>query len=279
MPTPSTTNGSVRVPETVRTFRLFKFLQPVGFERDTWTRIADGRVEAKAIFSYHDRGMLVPLAASFILDEKDQPNRYAVWGKTSRMSELDDEVVREDHDTFFRQRLRQQAMRVEVKAPWAMASGFAPMLAQDLLLRAWAREGRPSTMSLLPEGKVSIESRGKKSYDVEGKAIMLEQISLLGLVWGREDAWIDDEGHLVAVVTRDGEFDLFEAALVNYESLIAQLTMQAGTDGVHYTSARRYRRGQRTGPADLSLGIGRWRRLAFGGDSAHQEAGRHRPIG
>lgn len=66
-----------------------------------------------------------------------------------------------------------------------------------------------------------------------------------GLVWGREDAWLDDKGTLAAVVTRDAEFDHSEAAREGFESILSQLAKATGADGVVWLAeqAKASRRG------------------------------------
>jgi len=48
-------------------------------------------------------------------------------------------------------------------------------------------------MALLPEGEAAIQSRGKESFERDGKPVSLEHVAIFGLVWGREDLWIDDK--------------------------------------------------------------------------------------
>jgi imidazolonepropionase-like amidohydrolase len=124
-------------------------------------------------------------------------------------------------------------------------SGYAPILGQDLMLRAWAQRGRPARMAMLPEGEVTIESHGRETYDVASKKVTLEHVAVSGLVWGREDAWLDDMGELAALVTRDAEFDHHEAARDGFDVLLPQLTTAAGADGVAWlaTAAKGAARG------------------------------------
>ena len=107
-------------------------------------------------------------------------------------------------------------------------SGYAPMLMQDLLLRAWIQHGRPKVMAKLPEGELRIESRGTQTYGT----LALEHVAISGLVWGVEDAWLDDKGQLAVVITRDAEFDHHEAVRDGFEAVLPELAKASGVDGV-----------------------------------------------
>jgi imidazolonepropionase-like amidohydrolase len=224
--------GAKRVPTETSVFHLYKFLQRVGLERDTFLPLEGGGVEAKAWFGFQDRGSQVPLAASFRLGPDGVPRFYEAWGSTSRSSDVDDRFELGPGGDFSLRRLGEATSHARPSSPFAIASGYAPLLAQDLMLRRWVAAGRPATMALLPEGQLAIESRGREGYDVDGKRVTLEHVSVLGLVWGREDAWLDEAGKLVAVVTRDAEFDHFEAARDGFAGLMPALAASAGNDGV-----------------------------------------------
>ncbi|MCY1059359.1 amidohydrolase family protein [Nannocystis sp. SCPEA4] len=235
--TPAASGRSAK-REAVETtvFHLHKFLQRIGVERDTYTRDGAGDLEAKASFGFQDRGSQVTLAAAFRLGPDGLPRDYQAWGRTSRMSTIDERVTREADGSFTQSRVGEAPVHATPPAAYVIASGYAPILAQDLLLRAWVARGRPATMTLLPAATVTIEARGKQEYEVEGKRVTLEHVSVRGLVWGREDAWLDDAGRLVAVVTRDAEFDHFEAAREGFVALLPELVSRAGADGVAWLS-------------------------------------------
>jgi imidazolonepropionase-like amidohydrolase len=216
--------------EQVR-YRLYKFLNPIGEEIDTFMPASGGGVEAKAIFTFTDRGTFVPLAASYRLGADGIPVEYRAWGKVSRFSAVD-ELVKAQATGFHVRQLGAPPKTATAATPYAMSSGYAPMLGQELLLRTWVAAGRPATLPLLPEGAVRVTSRGKETYPLDGKDLVFEHLAIEGLVWGREDAWLDDKGQLAAVVVRDAEFDHFEGVRSPYATLIDQLVARAGADAV-----------------------------------------------
>jgi hypothetical protein len=225
-----------RAAADVTVFHLHKILRKVGIERDTVTPISDGTTEIKASFGFQDRGTEVPLAATFQVAQGGSIRSYAAWGNTARQAVIDERVDLEADGAYLVRRLGEAPVRVRPRAPFAVGSGYAPVLAQDLMLRKWVENGRPSVMALVPEGMLHLETRGREKYDVEGKSVELEHVSVRGLAWGREDAWLDKAGKLVAVVTRDAEFDHFEAVREGFVAILPALMTSAGGDGVKWLS-------------------------------------------
>lgn len=213
-------------PDAARGFILHKFMQEIGAEIDTFTPTPEG-IEVKATFAYRDRGSTVALAAKLVLATDGALRSYAVWGETSRASQIDERVDRRGDGAY--DVLRDgKAARVEPVAGAIVASGYAPMAIQDLVLRTWVARGKPATLPLLTGGELTIRSRGTETYD----QVTLEHVAIGGLVWGIEDAWLDDQHELAAVITRDAEFDHHEAVRPRYERLLPQLARAAGVDGV-----------------------------------------------
>jgi len=213
-------------------FTLHKFLAEVGKERDTYVAVGDGGVDAKAVFSYRDRGATVALAAEVAFDRDGSVRRYRVWGETSRLTVVDDRIERRP-DGAYDVSHEGAVHRVAPAGVAVMASGYAPMLLQDLMLRAWEQHGRPAKLAMLPAGEVSIVSRGTESYDKQDHTkLALEHVAISGLVWGVEDVWLDDKHQLVAVVTRDAEFDHHEAAREGFDWMLPALAKASGVDGV-----------------------------------------------
>ncbi len=219
-------------------------MQEIGAERDDYRPVAGG-TEAKAVFAFRDRGTTVPLAASYLLGADGAVLRYQAWGATSRFSTIDERVEALGGGRFLVARAGQPDARVRAATPFPI-SGYAPVLGQDLLLRTWVARGRPESIPLLPQGTAWFERRGTDRLKGEtGAMIALEHVSVSGLVWGREDVWLDDTGKLAALVTRDSEFDPFEAARSEFELMLPDLVRRSGADGVAWLA-------QVAGPANGS---------------------------
>ncbi|MET0595753.1 MAG: hypothetical protein ABW133_23850, partial [Polyangiaceae bacterium] len=228
--------GPKRATKEVTVYHLHKFLRKIGTERDSATPAPDGTIEWKANFGFQDRGNEVPLAAAFRVTDSGVIKSYEAWGSTSRMSVIDERAILDSDGSYVVHRLGEAPKRVKPQGPFAVASGYAPVLAQDFMLRKWIASGRPQTMALIPEGTLTIESRGKEPYPLEDKSVELEHVSVRGLAWGREDVWLDGSGKLIAVVTRDAEFDAFQAVREGYLALLPALSASAGADGVKWMS-------------------------------------------
>jgi imidazolonepropionase-like amidohydrolase len=236
-PSPAPPVAAAKPTEDLQAFTLHKFLAEVGAERDVYMTYADGTLEARAVFSYKDRFQTVPLAASYAFAPDGTLLRYAAWGATSRFAAVDERAERRA-DGSYDFRKSGEASRVIRPAAHAVAvPSYAPMLGQELMLRAWQKLGRPAKLALIPDGELAIEARGKETYDRPAGKVTLEHVAIRGLVWGREDAWLDDAGKLVAVVTRDTEFDHHEAARQGFEPLLPELAAATGKDGVAWLEA------------------------------------------
>ncbi len=218
-------------PSKTVTFQLHKFMQPIGTERDTYRPVRGG-IEAKAVFGFRDRGSTVSLAAVYLLATDGSVRSYQAWGGTSRVSTIDDRVDALGNGRFLISRAGQPDARVRASAPFAI-SGYAPLLAQDLLMRSWVARGRPQSIPLLPTGNATFDPRGSDTVAGEsGGKVTLEHVAVSGLVWGREDVWLDEHGELAAVVTRDAELDHFEAARSEFAIALPELAGRTGADGV-----------------------------------------------
>ena len=217
-------------------FELHKFLAQIGSERDSFTALPDGSTEAKAVFAYNDRGSTVGLAVTYTFTPGGALRSYAAFGRTSRLTKIDDHIELLADGSFEVRRADQPVVRVAPRGLAVVVPGYAPMLGQDLLVRAWNQHGRPATLAAIPEGEIAseiaIESLGRETYRGATGPITLEHLVVRGLVWGREDLWLDDAGALAAVVTRDAEFDPHEAARRGFTELVPELTRRAGADGV-----------------------------------------------
>ena len=212
-------------------FRLYKFGQRIGIEHARVARAADGSGTIRTTFTFNDRGTDVPLAAQWKLSPGGVPTSYQAWGFVARGIPVDDRVEI-DGDNVVTERLDHAAQRGKRPAMFAATSGYAPVIGQELLIQQWIARGRPARLAVVPEGDVALSSRGKETFDVSGAKVTYEHLAVIGLVWGREDVWIDDKGQLQALVTRDFEFDHFEAMRAGNEGLIDELVAKAGADAI-----------------------------------------------
>lgn len=237
-------------PAEVTVFHLYKFGQRIGIEHARVARAADGSGTVRTSFTFNDRGTDVPLAAQWKLAAGGVPTSYQAWGFVARGVPVDDKVDI-DGDSIVTERLSHGAQRGKRPATFAASSGYAPVIGQELLVQNWIARGRPARLALVPEGEVAITSRGKETFDRGGTKVTYEHLAIVGLVWGREDVWIDDKNQLQALVTRDFEFDHFQAMRAGNEALVDELVAKAGADAIAWLGETSQTGAQPPGPIAL----------------------------
>lgn len=209
-------------------FHLHKMEQPIGEETYEITN-ENGTLITKMAFKFTDRGTDVPLTTSFGAATDLTPQHFEIKGKTSRQSEIDQEVdVQAD-----KIRVRSHDRWSETgrpSGPFFTIAGYSPATMQMLLVRYWADHGSPAELTTFPTGSVKIEHRGQDSIAVNGKSAKLDRYTIKGLIWGRETLWLDAKRNLAAVVSTDAEFDHFEAVRDEYETALGDFVSRAGTD-------------------------------------------------
>jgi imidazolonepropionase-like amidohydrolase len=209
-------------------FHLHKMEQPIGEETYQVTRLADS-VAVTVNFKFTDRGTDVPLTASFRGATDLTPQHFEIKGKSSRQSEIDQEVDVQPSKVRLRSRDNWTGSALPSQ-PFFTIAGYAPATMQMLLVRYWATHGSPTELETLPTGNVKIEHRGQDTISINGEDAKLDRYTIKGLIWGRETLWLDGNRNLAAVITTDAEFDHFEAVREDYESALGDFVSRAGTD-------------------------------------------------
>ncbi len=211
-------------------FRLHKFEQAIGWESYQVTKDGNG-LTVKAEFKFNDRGTDVPLEANFRGKNDWTPIHYEIKGKNSRMSGIDSAV--EVNGEQIRVRDRNEWKEGETPQQFFTVAGYAPTTMQMLMVRYWAAHGSPKELAIYPEGRnLRIEPRGQDKVSFGGKTETLQRYLVEGLIWGREWLWFTVNQDLIAAVTRDAEFDHFEAIREGYEDGLKMFVALAGQDGM-----------------------------------------------
>lgn len=210
-------------------FNLHKFEQLIGKETYTLSQplICSGpcpeiEIVLKSDFKFTDRGTEVPLTTTLTMEKDLTPLDFHVRGKISRFSSIEDSV----HG--------RGAGRATVPPGELFfdIEGYAPVSVQMMLVRYWRSHGSPKTLKTLPHGEVQIEDQGVETFTISGRKIQLKKLSVRGLIWGAESAWLDAQGHLVAVVGVDAEMDHFEAVAEGYEDGLPAFVTGAARDSM-----------------------------------------------
>jgi imidazolonepropionase-like amidohydrolase len=100
------------------------------------------------------------------------------------------------------------------------------------LIRYWRAHGSPARLAAVPSGSIEIRDRGAESLSVDNRRIQFRRYSVKGLVWGLETLWLDSTGGLAALVTRDAEFDHFEAVRDEFEPALSAFIASAARDAI-----------------------------------------------
>ncbi len=223
------TSAAQVAPTTIETgtFRLHKFEQPIGEETYTTTRQGDV-LHLDTDFKFTDRSTPVPLKARAHLAPDYTPQSFTIKGNTSRSSEIDAEVTVIGTDARVRDGKKIETLALPGR--FFTISGYAPVAIEQALMRYWKGHGSPAKLPTLPSGEVEITDRGSETINIDGEQAKVERYSVKGLVWGLESLWMDAHNNLVALVTRDAEFDHFEAVSDHYEPALAQFVASAARD-------------------------------------------------
>jgi Amidohydrolase family len=235
-PDPLLAQSAPRLPSGQErgTFRLHKFAQPIGDETYTITSDRTGLV-IESHFTFTDRGTQVPLTATLRATRDYTPRSFSISGSTSRFSKVDREVTVNGRRARFRD--GQTTSDVALPERFFTISGYAPVAVEMAMLRYWRAHGSPARLPTVPSGEVEIHDRGGEVVTVDGRTIELRRYTIGGLAWGLETVWLDAKGAIAALVTRDAEFDHFEAVREDLEPALSSFITGAARDATEALDA------------------------------------------
>jgi imidazolonepropionase-like amidohydrolase len=173
----------------------------IGEERTTIERRGDASVLTSR-FEYLDRATKVTLDTTLAFAKDFTPLSFDSHGRSYRVFPVEATVPKASGapDTF-------------------TLDGMAPLSAQGLLIRYWLAHGRPAAITLEPSGdRVRIEERGAPAPRGAAQP-RLRHFSVDGVVWGREDIWLDAADLRVAIAFSTAGVMAFEAYDPAYEAL------------------------------------------------------------
>ena len=207
-----------------RTYVLHKFMQPIGQETDTISFGPEGRtIDAK--FKFVDRGSPVEHHAVLETSTSLEPKHLNLTGLIARGAKGNVDVLVDASGTATVRR-DDATTRILVQKGACAIAGYAPVGFQENLLQTWMARGKPKNMAILPNGSVQIRLTAKDTFGSR----TLDRYSVSGLVWGLETVWMDSKNQLAAVMTRDAEFDHFEAVAPEYKEFLPRFAGLAGQD-------------------------------------------------
>ena len=202
-------------------FNLHKFEQLIGKETYTVTR-SEQALTLKSDFKFTDRGSAVPLTTTLVMTPDLTPTDFEIKGKISRFSSIENAVHGRSSG----------AATIAPGEKFFDIEAYAPVSVQLMLVRYWRSHGKPQSLKTLPHGEVQIEERGTEQLTIGGRQVKLRKLAIRGLIWGMESLWMDEQDHLVALVSVDAEMDHFEAIAGGYEDGLGAFVAGAARDGM-----------------------------------------------
>ena len=221
--------GAAAQPIEKGKFILHKVVRPIGEETYEITREGDSLVTHSS-FQFTDRGTKVPLETTLRTGSDLVPQHFEIKGQTSRMSRIDASVDIASGKATIRD--NKASHDATVPARFFTIAGYAPASLQMMMLRYWAKSGKPNPLPAFPAASITIEPRGTDSFSIDGRTVELSRYTITGLIWGRETLWMDAEGNLAALASTDAEFDHFEAVREEYESALNAFVSSAARDNM-----------------------------------------------
>jgi imidazolonepropionase-like amidohydrolase len=210
----------------------------IGEETVTTEATAAGGRRIASDFAFVDRGTRVALSATLEFDKDGEVVHFASKGKTYRLFSTDVGVTR----TGTRVEIRDadgtnETLTLAAGAAFFPIDNYAPIAAQEELLRYWVRKGRPAEIIAPPAGIVRIRRVGLTvSEPAPGRPLegdtTFERVAIDGVVWGTETAIVGQQsGQILGLTTWAGNLP-FEAVAAGREAFIPRLIADAARDRV-----------------------------------------------
>lgn len=184
----------------------------IGTEESTLTPDGEARILTSR-FSYLDRAANVELQSTLRFTTDFTPLSFESHGRTYRLFPVNVSVPRSSGaaNTF-------------------TLEGMAPIAAQGLLTQYWLKHGRPASIALEPSGDSVVIK------EVPGDDRRVRHFSIDGVVWGREDVWLDAaDMHVAVALTTAGvmSFEAYDAAHAGVAASWRKATTAARFSTIH----------------------------------------------
>ncbi|MDG2537707.1 amidohydrolase family protein [Dyella jiangningensis] len=213
------------------TFVLHKFARAIGKETYTLDR-KDGQLQLTSDFLFTDRGTPVPLKTDYRAANEAHPLSLTTRGKSSRSSDLNDDFAIDATRTHVSLVRDGKKTLYPANDHTFLMDGYSPVAMQQMLMRYWLSQGRPARIAAPPGNDIHIQPTSDLHIKVADRDVTLHGYQVSGLAWGSEALWMDDNNQLAALVTRDAEFDHFEAVREAYEPALGTFIQRAANDGL-----------------------------------------------
>jgi len=172
-----------------RSLALYLLGHKIGVETST---LDAGRLTSH--FEYLDRGTKVALDTTLSFEPDFTPLSFDSHGKSYRYFSVDASVP-----------------HASGRPATFTLDGMAPIAAQGLLIQYWLAHGRPPAITLEPSGDVVRILDHSSPGPLTGAQPKLRYFTIDGVIWGREDIWLDATDLHVAVAFSTAGVLPFEA--------------------------------------------------------------------
>jgi len=194
-------------------FQLYFLGHDIGGEADAVTTTTSGR-HVDFTSHFQDRGTAVDLKASLDLDAKGTPTRFVTKGRNYRLFSSDAEVTIANGRAHVRDLSAERDVEIGNR-PFFPVDTYTPIGEQEALIQYWYAHGKPAEIDAPPAGVVTIRetrqasaeggggratsSRPSGSGPATGRAWI--DLSIDGVLWGRETAFVDPSTHVLIGLT------------------------------------------------------------------------------
>jgi len=209
-------------------FQLYFLGHDIGGEVDAVTTTSSGR-HVDFTSHFQDRGTAVDLKASLDLDAKGAPTHFVTKGRNYRLFSSDAEVTIVRGRAHVRDLTAERDVEIGNR-PFFPIDTYTPIGEQEALIQYWYAHGQPAEIDAEPAGVVRIRETG-------GGSAAWKELSIDGVLWGRETAFVDPSTHVLIGLTSWAGNLPFEAMRTGDERLHDEFVRIAVADRVSDAAA------------------------------------------
>jgi imidazolonepropionase-like amidohydrolase len=207
-------------------FTLHLLLHAIGTESYQIVREpANGALTMNSHLEYSDRGRKRSIASVLGMKDDFTPTRLEVKGTSGNSTNIDTVEV---HDGTAKVHEGQASRDVTLPPSFFVGFGYTPAATQMMMVRYWARHGKPSNLPILRASPAAtaqsaqIRFEGRETIKIGSRTRMLQRYTVANIVFGREVLWFNEQEQLVAAMNFAGGLP-FEIVRTEYEPALSQL--------------------------------------------------------
>jgi len=181
------------------TFRAYQFGREIGRETDA-VSVDGGTRTFVSTYVTRDRIGELTLTGTLETALDATPRRLRLTGSVDREASIDLDVSVDGRRVQMRNRGVSSAIDLPGETV-ALLDGGVPALFEEQLIRYWRVQGRPAELPVAGGGVLRIARRADEQFDIAGRNVTLERLTIDGPVWENQTAWVDASGTLDVLIT------------------------------------------------------------------------------